>query len=459
MENIDVSLKGVNVSVPYSLEAEQAILGAALIDPETVSAIVEQVKPEYFYVGKNKRIFSEIRMLFLSNTATDVITVNNAVLRAKIFDDENESKVYLSQLADTVPSLSNLGEYIRIIKDKYTLRSIMGIARDMLNDAQNGDDSRLVLEKAEQTIYTLSQGKDVRALEHISKSASDGFDRLRKLAGPDRDKYRGIPTGYRFLDAKLGKMGKSDLIVLAARPGMGKTSFALNIAQNVATNKTAVAVFSLEMSKEQLNDRLLSAQSGITSRHLRTGDIEVDEWDKIADAIDHLSRLPIYLDDTPSITVSDMKSKIRRLNSEPDKDNIGLVVVDYIQLMSTGRRTENRVQEISEITRNLKIMAKELDVPIIALSQLSRSAEKQKSGDNRPQLSDLRDSGSIEQDADVVLFLYRDAYYNKGEDVDRTRAKCIIAKNRHGEVADIPLSWDGAHTRFYDVDFTHADER
>ena len=248
MENIDVSLKGVNVSVPYSLEAEQAILGAALIDPETVSAIVEQVKPEYFYVGKNKRIFSEIRMLFLSNTATDVITVNNAVLRAKIFDDENESKVYLSQLADTVPSLSNLGEYIRIIKDKYTLRSIMGIARDMLNDAQNGDDSRLVLEKAEQTIYTLSQGKDVRALEHISKSASDGFDRLRKLAGPDRDKYRGIPTGYRFLDAKLGKMGKSDLIVLAARPGMGKTSFALNIAQNVATNNTAVAVFSLEMS-------------------------------------------------------------------------------------------------------------------------------------------------------------------------------------------------------------------
>ena len=442
MENIDVSLKGVNVSVPYSLEAEQAILGAALIDPETVSVIVEQVKPEYFYVGKNKRIFSEIRMLFLSNTATDVITVNNAVLRAKIFDDENESKVYLSQLADTVPSLSNLGEYIRIIKDKYTLRSIMGIARDMLNDAQNGDDSRLVLEKAEQTIYTLSQGKDVRALEHISKSASDGFDRLRKLAGPDRDKYRGIPTGYRFLDAKLGKMGKSDLIVLAARPGMGKTSFALNIDQNVATNKTAVAVFSLEMSMEQLND-----------------DIEVDEWDKIADAIDHLSRLPIYLDDTPSITVSDMKSKIRRLNSEPDKDNIGLVVVDYIQLMSTGRRTENRVQEISEITRNLKIMAKELDVPIIALSQLSRSAEKQKSGDNRPQLSDLRDSGSIEQDADVVLFLYRDAYYNKGEDVDRTSAKCIIAKNRHGEVADIPLSWDGAHTRFYDVDFTHADER
>ncbi|MEG1783130.1 MAG: DnaB-like helicase C-terminal domain-containing protein, partial [Oscillospiraceae bacterium] len=257
----------------------------------------------------------------------------------------------------------------------------------------------------------------------------------------------------------LSRMGKTDLVILAARPGMGKTSFALNVATNIAKDsKLPVAIFSLEMSSEQLTERILSSVAGINSQSLRTGNIQVNEWDNITDALGRIGDFPIFLDDTPNITVSEMKAKIRRLNQNPETPNVGAVIIDYIQLMSTGKRTENRVQEISEITRNLKIMAKELEVPIMALSQLSRSAEKGAGRDGRPQLSDLRDSGSIEQDADVVLFLYRDAYYNKDENADQTLAECIIAKNRHGESGSIPLAWDGAHTKFYDVDFSHRDE-
>ncbi len=456
MDQLDIALEGMGINRPYSIEAEQAVLGAAIIDPELISAIVEQVKSEYFYVRQNRRIFNEIHTLFAANIPSDFVTVVDAVLGAKIFNDENEAKVYLSQLADTVPSLSNILYYAKILKDKYMIRTLMETAQDIIRQTQDSGDADLLLENAEQKIYALRQGKDTRSLKHISDSAARSFDRLRKMSGPDREKYQGIPTGFRFLDDRLGKLGRSDLVVLAARPGMGKTSFALNIAANIAgLQKLPVAIFSLEMSNEQLTERILSSQAGISSNALRTGDIQVAQWDIISNAIGQIADYPIYMDDTPNITVSDMKAKIRRINQNPETDNIGVVIVDYIQLMSTGKRSDNRVQEISEITRNLKIMAKELDVPIIALSQLSRSAEKGSGRDGRPQLSDLRDSGSIEQDADVVLFLYRDAYYNKNEDADQSMAECIIAKNRHGESGTIPLSWDGAHTRFYDVDFTH----
>ncbi|MBQ6849614.1 MAG: replicative DNA helicase [Oscillospiraceae bacterium] len=459
MDQLEVALEGMGINQPYSIEAEQAVLGAAIIDPELVSAIVEQVRSEYFYVKQNRLIFNEILTLFMANTPSDFVTVVDAVLSAKIFSDENEAKVYLSQLADTVPSLSNILYYAKILKDKYMVRSLMDTAGEILRLTQDSADADLLLESAEQKIYALRQGKDTQSLKHISDAAAKSFDRLRKLSGKDKDKYRGIPTGFRFLDDKLGKMGRSDLVILAARPGMGKTSFALNIATNIASQqKLPVAIFSLEMSNEQLTERILSSRAGISSNSLRTGDIQLAEWDIITNAIGQIADYPIYLDDTPNVTVSDMKAKIRRLNQNPETPNVGVIIVDYIQLMSTGKRNDNRVQEISEITRNLKIMAKELDVPIIALSQLSRSAEKGSGRDGRPQLSDLRDSGSIEQDADVVLFLYRDAYYNKSEDADQTLAECIIAKNRHGESGTIPLSWDGAHTRFYDVDFTHNDD-
>ena len=458
MNQLEIALEGMGINQPFSIEAEQAVLGAAIIDPDLVSTIVEQVKSEYFYVKQNRLIFNEILTLFMANTPSDFVTVVDAVLSAKIFSDENDAKVYLSQMADTVPSLSNVMYYAKILKDKYMVRYVMDTAAEIIRMAQESADADLLLESAEQKIYALRQGKDTQSLKHISDAAAKSFDRLRKLSGKDKEKYQGIPTGFRFLDDKLGKMGRSDLVILAARPGMGKTSFALNIATNIAgSQKLPVAIFSLEMSNEQLTERILSSQAGISSNSLRTGDIQISEWDIITNAIGQIADYPIYLDDTPNITVSDMKAKIRRLNQNPETPNVGVVVVDYIQLMSTGKRSDNRVQEISEITRNLKIMAKELDVPIIALSQLSRSAEKGSGRDGRPQLSDLRDSGSIEQDADVVLFLYRDAYYNKSEDADQTLAECIIAKNRHGESGTIPLSWDGAHTRFYDVDFTHND--
>ena len=459
MDQLEVALEGMGINQPFSIEAEQAVLGAAIIDPELVSVIMEQVRSEYFYVRRNRLIFNEIHTLFMANTPSDFVTVVDAVVSAKIFSDENEAKVYLMQMADTVPSLSNILYYAKILKEKYMIRILMETASDIIRQTQETADADLLLESAEQKIYALRQGKDTRSLKHISDAAAKSFDRLRKLSGKDKEKYQGIPTGFRFLDDKLGKLGRSDLVVLAARPGMGKTSFALNIASNIAsTQKIPVAIFSLEMSNEQLTERILSSQAGISSQSLRTGDIQIAQWDMITNAIGQIADYPIFMDDTPNITVSDMKAKIRRLNQNPETDNIGVVIVDYIQLMSTGKRSDNRVQEISEITRNLKIMAKEMDVPIIALSQLSRSAEKGSGRDGRPQLSDLRDSGSIEQDADVVLFLYRDAYYNKNEDADQTLAECIIAKNRHGESGTIPLSWDGAHTRFYDVDFTHNDD-
>ncbi len=456
MNQLEVALEGIGVNRPFSVEAEQAVLGAAIIDPELISVIMEQVRPEYFYVKQNRLIFNEMQALFMLNTPTDFVTVVDAVVSAKVFSDENDAKVYLSQLADTVPSLSNIMYYAKILKDKYMIRTLMETATDIIRQTQDSADADMLLESAEQKIYALRQGKDSQSLKHISDAAAKSFDRLRKLSGKDKEKYKGIPTGFRFLDDKLGRMGRSDLVIIAARPGMGKTSFALNIASNIAgKQKLPVAIFSLEMSNEQLTERILSSQAGISSNTLRTGDIQIAEWDIITNAIGQIADYPIYMDDTPNITVSDMKAKIRRLNQDPETPDVGVVIVDYIQLMSTGRRNDNRVQEISEITRNLKIMAKELDVPIIALSQLSRSAEKGTGKDSRPQLSDLRDSGSIEQDADVVLFLYRDAYYNKDEDADQTMAECIIAKNRHGESGTIPLSWDGAHTRFYDVDFTH----
>ena len=455
-KQLDMALGSLGINEPYSIEAEQAILGAALISPETVSLIIEQVRAEYFYSRQNQKIYLEIHKLFNANIPSDFITVLNSVIANGVFTDEAEAKVYLTQLAETVPSLSNIASYAKILKDKYLVRRLLNVSADIMTQTQNAPGADELLEYAEQQIYELRQGKDTSALSHIGLSAAESFDRLRKLSGKDREKYLGIPTGFSYLDKMLTGMGRSDLIILAARPGMGKTSFVLNIATNVAKRGLPVAVFSLEMTKEQLTSRIISAEAHIDSQIMRSGNIQMDDWDNISRAVGEISDLPIYLDDTSSVTVSDIKAKIRRLNQDPNRDNVGLVVIDYLQLMSSGKRNESRVQEISEITRNLKIMAKELNVPLICLSQLSRSAEKGQGRDARPALSDLRDSGSIEQDADAVLFLYRDAYYDQEE--DQTKAECIVAKNRHGEVGKVYLGWDGAHTRFYNVDFVHEDE-
>ncbi len=453
--SLSLSLESLGVNLPYSTIAEQAVLGAPLLDAEIVAKLVETLRPEMFYVRQNGEIFAEIMRLFTGGTPVDFVTLLAAVQAADIFETEDAAKVYLTQLAETVPSLTHTENYVRIIVEKYRVRQLMNAAKNILEQTGEETDADLLLESAEQKIYEIRSGRDTSALTPINSVIMDTYAHLQEISGPNRERYLGIPTGYTYLDTLLTGLGRSDLLILAARPGMGKTSFALNIATNVAKRQEVpVAFFSLEMTKDQLVSRILSSEAAIDSSAFRTGELSTADWEDLAHASEVMARTHIFLDDTSSITIPEMKAKIRRINQDPARPNIGLVVIDYLQLMSSGKRTENRVQELSDITRNLKIMAKELNVPIIALSQLSRSAEKNRT-DHRPMLSDLRDSGSIEQDADVVLFLYREAYYDNGEEADTTGAECIVAKNRHGGTGTVNLAWDGVHTRFTNVDYAH----
>lgn len=460
----ELNLESMGVNLPYNMQAEQSVLGAALLQADIIPELVELLRPEMFYARQNGQIFAEMVRLFTAGQTVDFVTLLDAVTSEGVFESADAAKVYLTGLAETVPSISNVQAYAKIVQEKYLVRQLMGAAKDILEQSGEEPDADLLLESAEQKIYEIRSGRDTSALTSISSVIVDTLVNLQKIAGPDRDKYAGIPTGFTYLDTVLTGMGRSDLIILAARPGMGKTSFALNIATNVAKKqKIPVAIFSLEMTKDQLTSRILSAEAGIDSQAFRTGKLKEEDWDDLARASEMLHDAPIYMDDTSGITIPEVKAKIRRINQDPSRPDIGLVIIDYLQLMTSGRRTENRVQEISDITRNLKIMAKELNVPVIALSQLSRSAEKATGrSDHRPQLSDLRDSGSIEQDADVVLFLYRQAYYNSHQDgaeeqqADERTAECIVAKNRHGETSTVQLGWDGAHTRFMNLDFSHG---
>ena len=447
----ELNLESVGINLPYNMQAEQSVLGAVLLKPETLTDLVEIIRPEMFYTRQNAQIYSEMLRLFTSDQTIDFVTLLDAVISDGVFPSADEAKVYLTGLAETVPSISNVKAYAQIVQEKYLVRQLMGVAKDILQDAGDEPDADLLLENAEQRIYEIRSGRDSSALTPLSSSMVETLTNLQKISGPDADKYKGIPTGFRLLDTVLTGLGRGDLIILAARPGMGKTSFALNIATRVAMQqKVPVAIFSLEMTKEQLTNRILSAEAGIDSQAFRTGALRAEDWEYLALATEKLHDAPIYMDDTSGITITEMKAKIRRVNQDPARPNVGLIVIDYLQLMTSGQRSENRVQEISSITRNLKIMAKEMNVPIIALSQLSRAVEKQgNNSSHRPQLSDLRDSGSIEQDADCVLFLYRDSYYASqnpdGAEVDADTAECIVAKNRHGETSTVPLGWDGAH--------------
>ncbi len=456
-QDTNLSLESLGVNLPYSMEAEQALLGAALLDSSIISQLVESLRPEMFYARQNGEIFLEILQLFTSGSPIDFVTLLGAVQKSKVFESEDAAKIYLTTIAETVPSLSHTDSYVKIIHEKYLVRQLMNAAKNILEQSGEENDADILLESAEQKIFAIRSGRDTSALTPISRVILDTYSHLQEISGPNRAQYLGIPTGFTYLDTMLtGGLGRSDLIILAARPGMGKTSFALNIATNVAKKQgVPVAVFSLEMTKDQLVSRILSSEAAIDSHAFRTGGLSTGDWEDLARASEVLAKTPMYLDDTSNITISEMKAKIRRINQDPAKPDIGAIIIDYLQLMSTGKRTENRVQEISEITRNLKIMAKELNVPVIALSQLSRSAEKNRT-DHRPMLSDLRDSGSIEQDADIVMFLYREAYYDDGEGTDQNIAECIIAKNRHGEVGKIDLGWDGTHTRFTNVDYAHG---
>ena len=439
--------------LPYSVEAEQAVLGAVIIDPKCLNEIAVQMKTEYFYIPQHREIYSAMSAMYELSQTIDFVSLLEKLKSDGVYDEAG-GKAYLTQLVQTVPSAANVLTYVAIIRERYYARALMTAAQDIIKDVnENEMDSGRLLDNAEQRIFEIRQGREISGLTHIkSVIENETYDRLSKMADPEtRADYIGIPCGISDLDRMITGLNKSDLIILGARPGMGKTSFALNIVRNVAMNTgRTVCFFSLEMTRDQLAQRMLSSEAGIKSEKLRTGELDDDEWTRLAQAGDALSKANIYFDETSSITVPEMKAKLRRMKQ------VDLVVIDYLGLMKSARQTENRVQEVSEITRNLKIMAKDLKVPVIACAQLSRGTEA-KGKSHRPALSDLRESGSIEQDADIVLFLYREAYYDgeKSDDEDRsdeTRAECIVAKNRHGEIGTVDLHWDGQFTRFTSVD-------
>ncbi|MDD6989312.1 replicative DNA helicase [Ruminococcus sp.] len=437
-----------SLNMPYSPEAEQAVLGAIILDSTVFDKVVDYIKsPDYFYVALHKIIFMQMQEMINFGAAIDFVTLLEKLKQNKAFD-EATGKTYLYDLVNNCPSISNAEAYAKVIADKYNIRRLITASREIIDDASAGDEEPSVLiDSAEQKIFDIRKGNEKSGLERINSVILQTFDRLDALNSETDDSMKPISTGIGDLDRVITGLNRSDLILLAARPGMGKTSFALNIARNAACqSKKTVAFFSLEMSKEQLASRLLSTEALISGTKLRTGKLSEEEWSRLIPASDVLSKAELYLDDTPGITITEMKSRLRRLR------NLDLVVIDYLQLMGSGRRIDNRVQEISEITRNLKILAKEMNVPVITLSQLSRASEQRT--DHRPQLSDLRDSGSIEQDADIVLFLYREGYYSEknaeqaAPTADMNSGECIVAKNRHGEAKSVKLHWQGEFMRF-----------
>ena len=429
--------------MPYSLEAEQTILGAIFIEPEVLSVVLEHIKPEYFFVNQHRELFRIIVQMFTSGERADTVTVLNEAVAQHVFETAQEGRKYIFDLAEFVPSVENIQSYCNIVSSRYYIRTLAKVAREILQDIANGEtNAQLLLDSTEQKIFNIRQGREVSGLTPLHEVVTETYNHIAKMVGAERNKYIGLNTGFSYLDAVISGLNKSDLVLLAARPAMGKTAFALNIAMNVAQHNRdkSVCIFSLEMSKQQLASRLLSTASHVDSHKLRTGRINPgDDWEKLANGACYLYSLPILIDDTGGITIPQMKAKLRRVK------NLGLVVIDYLGLISSTMRTENRVQVVSEMTRQLKIMAKELDVPVLLLSQLSRGPEGRT--DKRPILADLRESGSIEQDADIVMFLYRDAYYNKASETPNI-AECIIAKNRHGETGTINLVWNGQYTEF-----------
>ena len=440
----------MNRQPPQSLEAEQSVLGSILIDSRCVADIIGILRPEDFFLDQNREIYETVYTMFNFSETIDPVTVLEKMRQLGVYHDNTRD--YVQQLMEITPTAANAVRYANIVKDKAMLRGLADASSDIseLVYDQVGTPAE-ILESAEKKIYALRKGDTGDSLEHIGVTLHKVFDTLTELSQSD-SAIPGMSTGLRDLDKKINGLNKSDLFLIAARPAMGKTAFALNLALNVAKkyNKT-VACFSLEMSREQLTMRLLANESFVELGKLLTGKLSDEEWTKLAMASASLSQTDLRVDDNPSITVAEINAKCRRL------DNLGLVVIDYLQLMQGsgyGKASDNRVNVVSDISRSLKIMAKELNVPVICLSQLSRGPEGRT--DKRPMLSDLRESGAIEQDADEVIFLYRDEYYNENTE-DKGVAECIVAKNRHGEVGTVKLQWIGQYQTFADREWKHAE--
>lgn len=425
--------------MPFSLDAEQAVLGGILIDPAGLDIITGIITAEDFYLEEHRSIYSAMQGMYLKSRNIDVVTLIDELVHQGVYDDAG-GKEYIRLITETVPSASNLKDYAFIVRDKATLRALIGACNDVTEAAYTEEeDVQRLVEMAESKIYAIAEQKENKTFTHIRDALLQVYNNLHQLQ-VNKEETLGMQTGFSGLDKVLVGMGKSDLVLVGARPGMGKTSFAMNVAVSAAKrSKKAVCVFSLEMSAEQLVSRLLSSEALVDSYALRSGELSDDDWTKLSHASSQLSDCEILIDDTTGMTVAGMMAKLRRVK------NLGLVVIDYLGLMQSERRIDNRVQEVSEISRNLKVMAKEFMVPVICCAQLSRGPESRT--DKRPMLSDLRDSGAIEQDADIVMFLYRDEYY-KDKDEPQSTAEVIIAKNRHGSTGKVEMGWMGQYTKF-----------
>ncbi|WP_339363688.1 replicative DNA helicase [Vallitalea maricola] len=436
---VDAEIKGLP---PYSLEAEQSVIGSMILDREAIATGSESLMPDDFYQPDLKVIFEAIIDLYNKNKAVDLVTLENKLKDEGVLDQIGGIN-YLSKLAVAVPTSAHIKNYAQIVKEKAVLRKLIKTSREIIDESYDGKNKlEDVLTGAEEKIFNIMQDRRTEEFSSIKDLVVPTLNKIETIH-KNQGKVTGIPTGFIDLDYKTAGLQPSDLILIAARPSMGKTAIALNMAQHAAIKENAAtAIFSLEMSKEQLVNRLLCSEAMVDAQKVRTGDLEDEDWAKIASGSSVLSNAPIYIDDTPGITVSEMKAKCRKLKLEKGLD---LILIDYLQLMSGNGKTESRQQEISEISRSLKALAREMEAPVVALSQLSRACESR--ADHRPMLSDLRESGAIEQDADVVMFLYRDEYYNP-ESEAKNQGELIIAKQRNGPTGTIHLVWMGQYTKF-----------
>ncbi|MBP3308893.1 MAG: replicative DNA helicase [Clostridia bacterium] len=442
--------------MPVAIDAEQAFLGAVIKKPDAFDTVGGMLTRDDFYLEEHKHIYDAVTKMYNESRTIDPVTLVNALVESGIRDQAGGIQ-YITLLASSVATVANIKDYARIIKDKSTLRRLITACDEISVEAYEGTSPvRAIIDSAEQKIFDISNNNDTKDMRHIGDILQVFYRELATLADK-KGKLDGVKTGFSGVDEMLVEMGKGDFIIVGARPGMGKTSFALNVATNAAKSSgKAVAIFSLEMSGEQLVSRLISSEALIDSHNLRTGMLTTEDWENIAGVVSVLSGTDIYIDDTSSIGVTEMRSKLRRV------PNLGLVVIDYIGLMQTTGNSDNRAQQVGEISRNLKIMAKDFGVPIVCCAQLNRGTEARGVTNKRPTLSDLRDSGSIEQDADIVMFLYRDKYYKDiGADAEpedsslpdtSNTAEVIIAKNRHGSTGSVKMGWIGQFTKFRSLD-------
>ncbi len=443
-------------TLPASIEAENAVLGSILVSPESIERVTSIIKPEDFRNEDNGKIFSAMLEMFTASRTIDTVTLVDTLVQTGRYSEENSIN-FIKVIAQSVPSAANIIDYANIVKEKSTLRKIIVACNEIMEEAYSEQTpSDKVLDFAGDKIFDIANSRKSGDFRHVRDIIQNVYTELETLSG-NKNAISGVRTGFSDLDRVLVQMGKGDLVLVGARPAMGKTSFALNIATNVAKSlkgSKSVCVFSLEMSGEQLVTRMLASEALVDSYAMRSGEIPSDAWPRLASAASRISGTDIYIDDTSGLSVTEMKSKLRHVT------NLGLVVVDYLGLMQSGKRLENRVQEVGEITRSLKIMAKDLGIPIICCAQLSRGPEGR--NDKRPMLSDLRESGSIEQDADIVMFLYRDEYYAKQdskEEQEANTAEVIVAKNRHGSVGTIKVGWMKEYTKFRSLEQMEAPDQ